>query len=258
MTLTPLTNILWWIVIAAECVAFFAAVARKLYADYPIFVLYVGFCAFRSIALRAIVNNDVLFFYAFWIGAVMEAGILAFLLWELARFLFAPWWIIPQEPKRWFYWANGGVLALSLLLPYSKLGSIADYYFWLAFARTWSRTISFAIFGISLLGIGLSIYLSIPWRRVATYLAVGLMLKFGFETWYWFALLDAPRARATSLQWITTVASIVAFGIWIGACFVPEHPPVVLTQEQLDEIEQSARLLTTTRRPQGTPHATDI
>lgn len=240
MILPHIVDSLWWLLIAIECLALCTALARKVHEQYPLFVIYVAFACVRSFTLRALLNNDVGYFYVWWITAVFGDILLVGVMVELGRLLFAPYWIIPLEPKRAFHFCLSSLLGVSILLPLvlrSKGEQLDWYYFLNTFARTMNRSVNLMIFGTMLLGIVLSIYLSIPWRRVATYLAAGLLMKFGVETWLWFCLLDAPRQKVMSLQWVTLSASILSFGIWMAACFVPEHDAVSLTEEQLDSLE---------------------
>lgn len=254
MNFTPLIYALWYSLIALECIATAACLARRLYSDYPCFVVYISFYLLRSMALCAIVSFNAsyaAYFYTFWIGQIFEDGFLIAVLLELAGYLFAPcnsklWsvakvslWLTPDDLKYCFNRCLLCLVIFSLSLPLlsrSVFWKFSCEWYVMAFARTATRTIDLIAFGSILLGYTLAFYLSVPWRRKASYLSAGIFLQYAVQTWFWFAVHSSNSAQLAAMQWIQLSGTIVACILWALAAFVPERALIELDKEQLESL----------------------
>jgi hypothetical protein len=247
MILTASISILWWLNIALECATICAVSYKKLYCKYGTFVLYVSTRTARSLLLRSLVAlhcGFATYFYSYWLSSLVEDVMLLAVLFELGRFVFAPWWIVPAEPKRWFVSALIGLVVLSLILPYSNLGHLGADWYLMAFFRTLARSVSFVALGVALLVIALSCHLSAPWKRRAVWIAAGLLVDVGSDLITWCAILNfsgTPREAhlyAQSLQWLPMTGGAIALMLWCGSAFVSERPMIEVTQRELEVLRR--------------------
>src|ERR1700733_9067402 len=117
---------MWSAQIILQLVALFYGARRKLWIHFPAAFSYLAFCGVRSPVLKWIAisaSTNALYSCVFWRASICEDVLLIFVLSELARPLFAPWSIIPVDPRRWFYWSVGLLSAISVALLFcSKSG----------------------------------------------------------------------------------------------------------------------------------------
>jgi hypothetical protein len=230
---------LWCAQIFLQLAAVFCGLHRRLYLSFPAVFSYVAFCGARSLVLRSVAfsaNTNALYFVVFWGASVLEDVLLVFVISELARPLFAPWSIIPTDPRRWFHCGLGLLIGFSAILPLwsrSSLSTLSYDWYLLALARTLIRSTSLIMVGVMLLGCLLAWYHSIPWERKARTLAAGLVLKYAIEAWFWFAILSADRLTTTRLQWTRISAAIAASLLFITAALIPEKRTLDLAEEHV-------------------------
>jgi hypothetical protein len=235
---------LWTLQIILQLIAVFCSVRAKLYLEFPAAFSYVAFCGARSLVLRLIASvatSNALYFVAFWSGSVCEYIFLIFVVRELARPLFAPWSIIPIDPKRWFHCCVGLLIGISAILPLwsnHSFRSFSYYRYLLALARTLIRSTSLIFVGVMLLGCALAWYHSIPWDRKARALTIGLVVKYVVEAAFWFAILVANRAFVAGLQWIRISAAIAASMFFIVAGLIPEKQTLDLSEEHVARLRK--------------------
>lgn len=249
MILTHSIDILWSLVIALECVAFSIGIARRAHKSYPVFFTYLGYCVLRSLILRSIVafgRTSDYYFYAYWIGAVIEDVLLLGVTIEIARPLFFPLWIIPREPRRLFYGSLALLCCVSVIITFtskSGLYGISSEYFWLALDKTLTRSAYLLLLGTIISGMLLAAHLRIPWRRRAILIAAGLLFYVALDAWYWTVTISLKGWAATAFAWIDLLGSIVACLCWASASLIPDTQLIEPTEDVIRSLSEVARTL---------------
>ena len=253
-----LTDYCWLAVITLSCVTTCAMLRQKTYCSYPFFAIYILCRTVTELLLRSLVAlrpcDHLMYFYGYWISSAVEDVVLFAVLFEFARSLFAPhdlpvlraWrvsrWLTPEAVNRAFRFCIFVLLFFCAIFPvgfYSNLGYVGDGWYLVAFTRTMQLIVTIAELGMMLLGLCLSAYLAIPWRRRAAAFAAGLVIQAIGWLVYWAMVLNyrgAPHQAsmwAASMAWVAMAADVAASLFWLVGVFLPERPAITLNSRQI-------------------------
>ena len=253
-----LTDYLWLSVITLLCVTACVMLRQKTYCSYPLFAIYVVTRVARELLLRSLVAlrpcDHSAYFYAYWISSAVENVVLVAVLFEFACALFAPhdlpvvcaWrvsrWLTPEAVNRAFRYCLAVLIFVCAIFPigfYSNLGYVGEGWYLVAFTRTGSLIVTVGELGAMLLGLVLSAYLGIPWRRRAAAFAAGLIAQaIGWLAYGWLVLDFSGTPHDAALYaarmcWVAVAADIAGVGLWLAGMFLPEKQAIRIESRQI-------------------------
>lgn len=193
-----ITLFIWSLTIAAEFYLTWILNFRPGRKTYPAFTVYINFCLCRSLILYALnlAGAQGAYFYTYYTGVILDCGLRACIVIEVARELFYPITILPADSYRNICVTVTGVtfacVASALLFP-------SNYpHLLFAAAREMDRTVSFLVCALFWAVAFHAMKLGIPWRKRLLGIALGLGLDATMNS---VALaITSSTGRAFSMQ----------------------------------------------------------
>lgn len=223
-----------WIAIATlQWMLALISVGKGLARNAPGYVAFVSFAAFQSMVLLSIAQFTAyaVYFWAFYLGAAVEAAILFFVVYDVFRNVFDP---LASLPPRTVAKAVAGIAliaALSITLAMWKPAVRPDAM--AALASTFQRTTNFVV---SLSFWSLVLYarkLGIPWRSRMAGIASGFLFYLTIQSITTAVLGFAPMTWFTTLSRIGIVSYLASLLVWLRAVQLQEAKAELPTPEAL-------------------------
>lgn len=217
-----LTFIIWTLTIISEgllCLLFVIRPGRK---QYPAFRTYVNFCFSRSLVLYAInaSGNHYAYFYASYVGVLLESVIKFFAVVEITKELFHPVSILPGKTYSQMCISvttiTAACIGASIFFP-----SLYPHLLF-ASARLMDRTITLLFAGVMWVIVIYKSRLGIPWRTRL----FGIVVGFGFDLTVNSAVLaistSSGRAITHSVGMVVCFSALVTMSTWTYFFLQPE------------------------------------
>jgi hypothetical protein len=223
-----------WIAIATMQWMLAIISLRKGLARFsPAFFAFISFATIQSLVLLGISQFAAyrFYFWAFYFGALLETGILFFVVYDVFRNVFDP---LSSLPPRTVAKAVAGIAlitAVSITLAVWKPAIGPDAI--AALARTFQRTTNFLV---SLSFWSLVFYarkLGIPWRSRTAGIAAGFLFYMTVQSITTAALGYAAQSRFGSLSRIGTISYLASLFVWLRAVQRKEAEAELPTPEAL-------------------------
>jgi len=222
-------------------------IRRKLVREFPLFFIYVLFQAGRAGLLFLLEGRYAPYFYAYWVGQALSAGLGLAVVYELFSYVLRPYEAIRDLGAMLFRWALLILLGVAVVMASASPGT--DTVRIVAGVLLAERSAEVVRVGLLLFLFLFASYLGLKWRDYA----FGISLGFGL---YGSVALAAVAMRGHAGSVATSVVSLVnslaytcALLVWVSyllrpvaeaqpAARVPKHDLEKWNQALLEILQQ--------------------
>jgi hypothetical protein len=207
----------------------------------PAYIAFVSFVVAQSMALLVISQFMAysVYFWTFYLGATVEAGLVFFVVYDVFRNVFDPLSSLPPRTVAKAVTAVASIAAISITLAMWKPAVQPDAV--AALARTFQRTTNFVV---SLSFWSLVFHarkLGIPWRSRTAGIAAGFLFYMTVQSITTAALGFAPKPWFSTLSRIGIVSYLASLFIWLRAVQRKEAKADFPTPEALLQLNAAVK-----------------
>ena len=233
--LQPLFYYLWIAPHVLLAVILMLMIRRKLYKQFPVFLLYAGFEVFQFTVLLSVVIqhgslSDERYKGAFALGTAISSALRFGIIYEIFTEVFRNYDALRELSKVLFRWATIILLLIGVALA-STHGSSPDQFF--VIVPTLCRTVGLMQCGLLMFLFLFSRYFALSWRNYAYGIALGFGILASLELAD-YAIRSQIVAGSYLLDYLGMATYHCCVLIWIFYLLAPE-PKTYRMQKKLPE-----------------------
>lgn len=237
----PVYQLSLWTLIIAVKLLLFGTLFFDQWRRFPAFTSYVGYSAASSIFLYFINSRFGFeeYFWAYWLQVAFDAAFLLWVMTEVIRDIFKPFWTVPLRPVETAFYVIAPAAVCLTISAAIYPSSLPECF--LRAARMYERAVTFNFLLLQTAVLLVSKYLCIPLRRRTSGILCGLSVSTLVQV---AVAADAGTSTAFILGTMGMLGDLVGLMVWVNTFMGASEKSVEVPSEiQLLAMAEQLRLV---------------